>query len=59
MFHDMQEFVSSPPPKSRLDADYYKPCQLNNWYGIWMRVKGPHNCMVVTFELYVKWPSRY
>ena len=27
-----------------LDTDSSRPCQ---WYGLWMRIKGPHNYMVM------------
>lgn len=36
------EFVSCPPPRSRLNANPNKPCQ---WYGLWVRIKGPRNYM--------------
>ena len=54
MFHGLLELVSCPPPRSRPNANFGKPCQ---WYELWMRIKGPHNYMIATLPLYVKRPS--
>ena len=61
-FHGMLEFVSYPPPRGRPGADSSKPCQFLqkwlshlSWYGLCMRVKGPHNYMVTTLGSCVKW----
>lgn len=43
MIHGVLEFVSSPPTRGRLDIDYGKPHQ---WFGRWMRIKGPRNHMI-------------
>lgn len=32
---------------------------LDKWYNLWMRVKGPHNCMVTDLGLRVKWRPYY
>ena len=49
-------FVLDPPTKGRPKANSNRPCQWINWYNLWMRVKGPHNYMVITLDSYVKWP---
>ena len=51
MFHGFLAFVLGPPLRGgRFDIPY----QLNNWYNLWMRVEGPHNCMVMAFGSCVK-----
>ena len=54
MFHAVPEFALSPPPRGRPDANSCRPCQLNNWCGLWMRVKDPHNDMVTALGSCVK-----
>ena len=51
-FHGVPEFVSSPPLGGGFDANSGIPYQ---WYGLWMRIKGPHNYMVMAPDLCVKW----
>ena len=36
--------------------DYLKRLSQHPWYGLWMRVKGPHHYKVTTLGLCVKWP---
>jgi hypothetical protein len=38
-------------------CDYIKRLSQHPWYGLWMRVKGPHHYKVTTLGSYVKWPS--
>ena len=52
MFHNQPKFASSPAPINRHDANTSWPCQ---WYGLWMRKKGPHKYMVTTLGLSEKW----
>ena len=35
-------------PRSRPNANFGRSCE---WYGVWMRIKGPHNHMVKTLGL--------
>ena len=58
MFHGLLEFASGPPPRGRPNANFDKPCQLNNWSGLWMRVDGSHNYTVMVLGSCVKWPLR-
>ena len=44
IFHGLLEFVSSPPPRGRLDANYSRPYQ---WCNVWMRSKYARNFMVM------------
>ena len=54
LFHDMPKFALGPPPRSRLDANFGRPCQ---WYNLYTRANDPHNHTVTTFGSCVKWPS--
>ena len=36
--------------------DYIKRLSQHPWYGLWMRVKGPHHYKVMALGLCVKWP---
>ena len=36
--------------------DYIKRLSQHTWYGLWMRVKGPHHYKVTTLGSCVKWP---
>ena len=29
---------------------------LDNWYNLWVRVKGPHNYMAMALDTCMKWP---
>ena len=53
MFHGMPKFALGPHPRGRPDAIFGIPCQ---WYGLWMRVKGPDKHMVTARSSCVKWP---
>ena len=57
MVHGLLEFASYPPPRGRPNANSCIPFKVNNWYGLWMRVKGPYNHMVTVLGSCVKWPS--
>ena len=36
--------------------NYLKRLSQHPWYGLWMRVKGPHHCKVTALGSCVKWP---
>ena len=36
--------------------DYLKRLSQHPWYGLWMRVKGPHHYKVMALGFCVKWP---
>ena len=43
MPHALLEFALGPPPRGRRDAKYGILYQIINWFGLWMRFKGPLN----------------
>ena len=49
-------FALGSPPSGRRDANFVNPCQ---WYGLWMRIKGVHNHMVVALGSFVKWVNGF
>ena len=53
MFHGCHRLCQAPPSRGRHDASSDKPCQ---WYDLWMRIKSPHNYMVMAMGLCAKWP---
>ena len=56
MFHGFSEFVLDPSSSGKASTNSGIPnCQLNTCYGLWMRVKGPHNYMIMALGLCVKW----
>ena len=55
-FHGLLEFALTPPARGSLDANFGKLCQSNMWYRLWIRVKGPHNYVVMGIGSCVKWP---
>ena len=43
LVHGLPECLLGSPPRGRLDANSNMPCQR---YGLWMRIKAPHNYMI-------------
>lgn len=70
MFHCLLDFALGPSPRDGWDTHIDRPCQfLPNekiiktkkkshflWYGLWKRVDGPPNYMIMVFGSSVKWP---
>ena len=55
MFHDLLEFALGPLTRDKPNANSGIPCKFKNWYGVWMRVKTPHNHMVKALGYFEKW----
>ena len=55
MFHGLLKFALGPPTRVGCDTNSSRWCQLNSWYGLWMRVKAPHNHMVMALGSCAKW----
>jgi hypothetical protein len=36
---------------TQISTDMSEPKALDSWYNLWMRVKGPHDCMVIAPRL--------
>ena len=56
VFHGLPTFASNLPSRSRLDLNSIRPCQLNKWYNLWMKVKSPQNYMFTTLGSCVTLP---
>ena len=60
VYWNVHQVGSVPSPRSKLDANSNKLYQLSSWYSLWMRVKSPHNyMMVMTRGSCVKWPKLF
>ena len=49
MFRGMPEFASSPSSRCKLEAN---SGILYQWYGLWMRIMGPHSYTITALGSY-------